>query len=298
MSRIDPSLHSRLSINLALCLIERARFHDAESLVDKSLDHLRRLTDHRENPEFRLLWALLQGCRAQIHLLTAQLDSARETVKKALPTIEKLGALGAQAWLHSVQASAALACDAHEEADKAISLALAAARGAHRPDLILNLELSAIDIQLSATGYNRETVLSSLSRLENLEAGAIRLGSHKSRCAAMLIRARALLTIEQMEAARETIIEAISIAQLNGMRLKRISGLTLLVALMAQRGEREPAKKLLRSVKLAANRARYVRAVADIERLQQAMEIEGGVPRWAGFVSDFGSTDRARPARR
>jgi hypothetical protein len=283
-----------LSINLALCLIERARFHDAESLVEKALHGLTKRADASENPEYRLLWALLQGCLAQIQLLTAQLDSARGTVEDALPIIKKLGALSAQAWLHSVEASAALAREAHKEADEAISLALAAARGAHRPDLILDLELSAIDIQLGANGYNREVVLHSLARLESLERGAIRLGSHRSRCAAMLIRARALLTIEQVEPAREAIIEAISIAQLNGMRLKRISGLILLVALMAQRGEREPAKKLLRSVKLAANRARYVRAVADIERLQQAMDIEGGVPHWAGFVSDFGSTDRRR----
>jgi hypothetical protein len=298
MAEMDPSLSPRLSINLALCLIERARFHDAESLVQEALNRLPKHAEENENPEHKLLWALLQGCLAQIQLLTAQLDSARGTVGKALPIIEKLGALGAQAWLHSVEASAALASEAHDEADKAISLALAAARGAHRPDLILNLELNAIDIQLSANGYNREVVLSSLSRLENLETSAIRLGSHRSRCSAMLIRARALLTIEQAEPAREAIIEAISIAQLNGMRLKRISGLILLVALMAQRGEREPAKKLLRSVKLAANRARYVRAVADIERLQQAMEIEGGVPHWAGFVSDFGSTDRRRSSLR
>jgi hypothetical protein len=298
MAEIDPSLGPRLSINLALCLIERARFHDAESLVDKALHGLPAQVKDAENPEYLLLWALLQGCRAQIQLLTAQLDSARETVKGALPIIEKLGALGAQAWLHSVQASASLACEAHDEADAAISLALAAARGAHRPDLILSLELSAIDIQLSASGYNRETVLVSLTRLENLERTALRLGSHRSRCSAMLIRSRALLTIEQMEPARETIIEAISIAQLNGMRLKRISGLILLVALMAQRGEREPARRLLPSVKLAANRAGYVRAVADIERLQQAMDIEGGVPQWAGFVSDFGSTDRRRSTLR
>lgn len=298
LAEMDPSLLPRLSINLALCLIERARFHDAESLVEKALQGLPKQTKGNENPEYMLLWALLQGCLAQVQLLTAQLDSALETVKRALPVIEKIGALGAQAWLHSVQASAELARDVHENADKAISLALAAARGAHRPDLILSLELNAIDIQLGAHGYNREVVLSSLSRLENLETGAIRLGSHRSRCAAMLIRARALLTIEQVEPAREAIIEAISIAQLNGMRLKRISGLILLVALMAQRGEREPAKKLLRSVKLAANRARYVRAVADIERLQQAMEIDGGVPQWAGFVSDFGSTDRRRSSLR
>ncbi len=298
MAEIDPSLKPRISINLALCLIERARFHDAESLVDNALENFKTEPKHEDTPEYLLLWALLHGCRAQIHLLTAQLDSARSTVEQALPVIERLGALGAQAWLHSVQASAELASDDHDRADAAISLALAAARGAHRPDLILSLELSSIDIQLIRSRYNRETVFGSLNRLENLERSALRLGSHKSRCSAMLIRARALLTIEQVEPAREAIIEAISIAQLNGMRLKRISGLILLVALMAQRGEREPAKKLLRSVKLAANRARYVRAVADIERLQQAMEIEGGVPQWAGFVSDFGSTDRRRSALR
>lgn len=298
MAEIDPSLRPRLSINLVLCLIERARFHDAESLVDNALHALPAQAKDAENPEYLLLRALLLGCRAQIQLLTAQLDSARATVKDAIPIIEKLGALGAQAWLHSVEASAALAREAHEDADKAISLALAAARGAHRPDLVLSLELSAIDIELSTSGYNRETVFVSLTRLENLERTALRLGSHRSRCAAMLIRGRALLTIAQMEPARETIIEAISIAQLNGMRLKRISGLILLVALMAQRGEHEPARRLLQSVKLAANRARYVRAVADIERLQQAMEIEGGVPQWAGFVSDFGSTDRRRSTLR
>lgn len=295
---IDPSLKPRLSINLVLCLIERARFHDAESLVDKALHALPPQAKDAENPEYLLLQALLLGCRAQIQLLTAQLDSARTTVKDAIPIIEKLGALGAQAWLHSVEASAALACEAHEDADKAISLALAAARGAHRPDLVLSLELNAIDIELSTSRYSRETVFVSLTRLENLERTALRLGSHRSRCAAMLIRGRALLTIAQMEPAREAIIEAISIAQLNGMRLKRISGLILLVALMAQRGEREPARRLLQSVKLAANRARYVRAVADIERLQQALDIEGGVPQWAGFVSDFGSTDRRRSTLR
>ncbi len=320
LAEIDHSLKPRLSINLALCLIERARFHDASSLVDSALHALHSLkisergsecdrdessgSDKRNafgierNPEFKLLKALLLGCRAQIQLLTAELDSARSTVKDALPIIESLDTLGAQAWLHSVQASAALASENYEEANAAMALALAAARGSHRPDLILNLELSAIDVGLHTSGYSRELVLTSLNKLENLERTARQLGSHRSRVSALLIRSRALLTIEQLDSAREAIIELISIAQLNGMRLKSISGLTLLVALMAQRGEVEPAKRLLISVKLAANRARYVRAVADIERLQQAIEIDGGVPQWAGFVSDFGSTERGRPQGR
>ncbi|TXH68175.1 MAG: SIR2 family protein [Lysobacteraceae bacterium] len=323
----DPMLLPRLSINLALALIERARFIDAENTLNRVFSLLRDLeTEDRlaedeanrdqkaagnstaqseslknkqppkqdskqflycENPEFRLIKALALACKAQIDLLTARVESAQSCITRALDLLADAHPLAARAWLHHVRSDIALASHDFVNARKQRTLALAAARGAQRPDLILSFEVAEIEYDLRNAGFSRESVLSALSRLKELESTATALGSYKVRAGILLIRARALLTIEQAESARQAVIDAISLAQSNGLRLRRMHGLVLLVAVMAMRGEREPAKKLLASVKLAATRSRYVRAVVEIEALEQSIDIDGGIPSWAGFVSDF-----------
>jgi hypothetical protein len=132
-------------------------------------------------------------------------------------------------------------------------------------------------------------IVSALSALSQLEKTARALGSHKSRAGILLIRARALLFLEQTESAREAIIDSICLSLLNGMRLKRVSGLVLMVGLMALRGERKAAKELLHSIRLIAIRFRYIRAALDIDRLEREIEMEGSVSSWAGYLSEVAS---------
>lgn len=314
----DPAIVPRIRINLSMALIERAHFEQASKLIDSTIarldtidrniderqpdtdsstkedensrlrDQHRRKVEFYSQPESKLLRALALGCIAQIDLLTANLDKARTSIDEAITEhahgIDMMGVVG---WLYGLSAQIASASGDDGMAGMHWKKALAAARGSRRPDFILSLEIAEAEFHIRHCGGNRATVLSALSTLAQLEKTAHALGSHKARVGILLIRARALLFLEQTESAREAIIDAICLSLLNGMRLKRVSGLVLMVALMAMRGERDAARTLLRTVKLSATRFRYVRASLDIDRLEREIEMDGSVAAWAGYLSEF-----------
>lgn len=296
----DDTIKSRIYINLSLALVERGRFEDARACLGSAEDHLRLLAGDgtstppnsiKTHPEYVLIERLIYGCRAQIHYLVAEMDLAKAEIEKALKDIATIHTSAARSWLHHVEASLLMATGNYQKAVETRALALANARAAHRHDLILSMEVGEIDLELRARRYDREYVIRAISQLQVLESNASKLGSHKIRVSSMLIRARALLTIEQVEPARKCIIGAICIAQHNGMRLKRMSGLILMVALIAMRGERASALELLGSVRLSASRAKYARALLEIELLEDAINTGSGIPQWAGFVAEYARTN-------
>lgn len=297
----DDTIKSRIYINLCLALIERARFEEALSCLQSAQDHLVSLcgadeeisrSSLKQHPEYILIQKLIYGCRAQVHYVIAEIDLARSWIKRATLEIEQIHTSAARGWLYHIDASIHMATGNYPKATEMRALALANARAAHRHDLILSMEISEIELELRARNFDREPTIRSISLLSDVESKAVRLGSHKIRVSAMLIRGRALLTIEQTESARKCIIGAICLAQHNGMRLKRISGLILMVALIAMRGERVAALGLLGSVRLAASRAKYARALLEIELLEHAINAGASIPQWAGYVAEYARTDR------
>lgn len=311
----DPALIPRIRINLSMALIERAHFEQAGKIINsvlarldrigdlpmhqspslrtedpkpKSKDDLarehKRKADYYRQPESMLLRALAYGCRAQIDLLTADLETANQSILDAIMHTEGSDMLGVRGWLYGLHAQIACASGNHALATELWLKSLASGRGSLRPDLILDLEIAEIGFRIRTCNGDRSTALTALSALSHLESSARRLGSHKARVEILLIRARALLSLEQTDIAREAIIDAICLSLLNGMRLKRISGLVLMTALMAQRGEREAARKLLRTIRLTASRLRFVSASFDIDRLEREIELEGSISSWAGYL--------------
>jgi hypothetical protein len=311
----DPAIILRIRINLSMALIERAHFEQARKLIDSVLadlghqEHISYYRDDRRRPEkldlrkihkieaefylqpeYMLLRALSFGCKAQIELLTADLDKARSSIDEAVKEhMADLDLVGVRGWLYGLSAQIASASGDEKIAAEHWMKALAAARGSLRPDLILSMEIAEIEFQIKRCKGNRAVIVSALSALSQLEKTARALGSHKSRAGILLIRARALLFLEQTESAREAIIDSICLSLLNGMRLKRVSGLVLMVGLMALRGERKAAKELLHSIRLIAIRFRYIRAALDIDRLEREIEMEGSVSSWAGYLSEVAS---------
>lgn len=310
----DPAIVLRIRINLSLALIERAHFEQAGKLINSVIEKLNPASkslvyeedydkfepnDEKEfylQPESNLLRALSYGCKAQIELLTANLDAARRSINEAMfdeegkkPRMAALDLIGVRGWLYGLSAQVASASGEDRIAAEEWMKALAAARGSLRPDLILSMEIAEIEFQIRRCKGNREIVLSALSTLGHLEKTARALGSHKARVGILLIRARALLYLEQSESAREAIIDSICLSLLNGMRLKRVSGLVLMVGLMALRGERVAAKQLLKSVRLIATRLRYIRAALDLDRLEREIEMDGSISAWAGHLLDSAS---------
>lgn len=313
----DPAIVPRIRINLSMALIERAHFEQASNLIASTIARLdtidwnidehqpdtdfsikedgnSRLRDrHHQQMQFHsqsesiLLRALSLGCLAQIELLTAKFDKARSTIDEAMTYCHKIAMMNVVGWLYGLSAQIASASSDGGMAGMHWKKALAAARGSHRSESILSLEIAETEFHIRHCGGNRATVLSALSTLAQLEKTAHTLGSHKARVGILLIRARALLFLERTESAREAIIDAICLSLLNGMRLKRVSGLVLMVALMAMRGERDAARMLLRTVKLSATRFRYVRASLDIDRLEREIDMDGSVAAWAGYLSEF-----------
>lgn len=297
----DDTIKSRININLSLALIERGRFEDAQNCLQSAEDHLHLLASDgisaddspiTTHPEYVLIQRLIHGCRAQIHYLVAEMDLAKTEVKKAVKDIAEIQTSAARGWLHHIESSLLMATGNYQEAVETRALALANARAAHRHNLILSMEISEVELELRARRYDRETVIRAISQLLVLESNAAKLGSHKIRVSSMLIRARALLTIEQVEPARRCIIGAICLAQHNGMRLKRMSGLILMVALIAMRGERAAAIELLGSVRLSASRVKYAQAMLEIELLEHAINTGSGIPQWAGYVAEYAHPDR------
>ena len=312
---VDPALVLRIRINLSMALIERAHFNQARKLIDSVLAELEPRMDRKFNentgqsphdpdpstrhkeetnfylqPESMLLRALSYGCRSQIELLTADLDKARSSIDEAIDEhMADLDLVGVRGWLYGLSAQIASASGDEKTAAEHWMKALAAARGSLRPDLILSMEIAEIEFQIRQCKGNRADILSALAALSHLEKTAYALGSHKARVGILLIRARALLFLEQTESAREAIIDSICLSLLNGMRLKRVSGLVLMVGLMALRGELVAAKQLLHSIRLIAVRFRYIRAALDIDRLEREIEMKGSVSSWAGYLSKIAS---------
>jgi hypothetical protein len=282
----DPTIKTRIKINLCMCLIERAKFRDALALLDEADKELEPIGCAKHHPEGQLLKAMIRGCRAQIQLLTARLEDADTSVAGALELATSPDALGARGWLHGIASMIAQASRRIDDAKLHQSQALAAARGSLRPDLIISLEIAEIELTMRDAAGEPGVALSLLANLKEIEKTAHQLGSHKARVSILLIRARILLYLEQVDSARSLVLDAISLSMLNGMRLKRISGLILMAAIMAMRGEHKSARAFLNTVRLKATRMRYIRAVLDIDRLYREMEIEGGVAKWAGYLSE------------
>jgi ATP/maltotriose-dependent transcriptional regulator MalT len=151
----------------------------------------------------------------------------------------------------------------------------------------MNLEIAKAEFEMRDSNGNHETAIAALANLNEIEKSARVLGSQKACVSILLIRARVLLYMGQVDTARDATLDAICKSLLNGMRLKRITGLILMSAIMAMRGEIDAAKNLLNSTRLTAIKMRYIRAVLDIDRLRHAIDIEGGVSQWAGYLSEF-----------
>lgn len=318
----DPTLTPRIKINLALSLVERARFEEALQLIESANSELEEArTDSKpvptqENermldaaakiasgerpqgmephPEYLLLRAVAYGCRAQIELLMAKLDRARDSIRESLEKIDKVDVLGVRGWLHSIEVLISSATGDLGSARTSLVKALAAARGSLRPDLIMNLEIAQAEFQMRDAAGDRRIAIATLSNLNEIEKSARRIGSRKAQVSIMLIRARILLYLEQVDSARDATLDAICQSLLNGMRLKRITGLILMSAIMAMRGETHAAKNLLYAVRLTAMKMRYIRAVLDIDRLERAIDIDGGVAQWAGFIPEYDASDERR----
>lgn len=282
----DPALVPRLRINLALSLVERARFDEALEILDAVHAALDGFVAE-PHPESLLLCAMAFGCQAQIELLTAKLDRARDSIRKSLVNIDAVDVLGVRGWLRGIAFQIASASGDIKTARSELGSALAAAHGSLRPDLIMNLEIAKAEFEMRDSNGNRETAIAALANLNEIEKSARVLGSQKACVSILLIRARVLLYMGQVDTARDATLDAICKSLLNGMRLKRITGLILMSAIMAMRGEIVPAKDLLNSTRLTAMKMRYIRAVLDIDRLRHAIDIEGGVSQWAGYLSEF-----------
>lgn len=327
----DPTLVPRLRINLALSLVERARFDEALRQIEAATAELectrvdtargssapsapsrrpqpwhahpiacaqgrdtQRASAGDPHPEYLLLRAMAYGCRAQIELLMAKLDRARKSIKESLENIDGVDVLGVRGWLHSTEVLLFSATGDLDCARSSLGKALAAAHGSLRPDLIMSLEIARAEFQMRDSAGDRQVAISTLSSLSALDKTARKIGSRKGQVSVLLIRARILLYLEQVDSARDAALEAICQALQNGMRLKRITGLVLISAIMAMRGETAAARKLLHAVRLSAVKMRYIRAVVDIDRLDRAINIDGGVAQWAGYLSEYDASDARR----
>ena len=240
----------------------------------------------RHHPEHRLLSVLAHGAKAQAYLYMAKVVLAEKSINDASKELTDVDLLGVQGWIHNLKAQIALAIGNIGGAQTSYKAAMAAANSSQRPDLMLSIEISEIEFKMRCAMGNREKILFMLSELSHREARARALGSQKTVVGILLIRARALLYLEQTEGARSAIIEATCLSILNGMRLRRISSLILMAALMGLRGQKDSAIALLASLRTLATQIRYIRAVIDIDKLEHAIVTRGDIRPWAGHLSD------------
>lgn len=302
----------RIKLNMGCALIERGNFAEAQRVFD-AVEHL--LTDlfvdsypypanssasrsaesgdcleiggalycaKEMHPELLLLLALCRGYVALVKRLAGKLDKAKEIIGRVLSWSNHLDIAGLRSWLHAQAAMIYAGCDESELAMDHFRRAKLESRHAQRPDLLLSLEITGVEMQVHEGRLSDASATQHMLRdLSRCNDDATRLGSDKYLTSAALVRARAMLALSQVEGARKSLLQAICLSMRNGMRLRRLSGLVQYCALMALRGEISDARLLLAEVRDSAESIRYLSAVVDIERLDRQMEIDGGVQAWA-----------------
>lgn len=306
----------RIKLNLSACLIERGQFSEAAVLLHdveiRVLDEMRNsspslgfagsgsgsgkkiaLPDGTSkaadsvHPELLLLYALSQGYLAQLKMLGAKMEQARQQIDHVLEWSGSLDVAGLRGWLHYQAALIHAGCGDDSRSTTQLELAMSLARSAQRPDLILGLEINETEVEFRrGPPGDFEALHRMLRGLDNCRLRADQLGSDRLRVAAAIVRTRIMLAMSQTEGARHSVLDAICLSMRNGMRLRRISSLTLLCALMALRDEKEGALKVLTEVRESAESMRYIRGVLDLDRLEHALKLGEGVQAWARNASD------------
>jgi hypothetical protein len=311
----------RIQLNLGACLIERGHFGEAQTLFvavessvvaefgksfspSKSSDEKPFQADRRQainillpdgrrippedvHPELLLLYALSQGYFAQVRMLCAKLEQARQQIRDVLTWSSMLDVAGLRGWLHYQASLIYASCGDTESSSSELELAMSLARNAQRPDLILSLETHEIEVKFRHSPPGDFSALHTmLRRLDNCRERASQLGSDRLLVATAIVKTRIMLTLSQAEGARKSVLEAICLSIRNGMRLRRISSLTLFCALMALRDETDGALQVLAEIRESAEAMRYIRAVLDLDRLEHALKLNEGIQNWARNASD------------
>lgn len=269
------------ALNLGLVLVDRGRFVDAQRQLAEVLQYLNKHGSCSDSPEFKQLTISRLCGECLAFWARGKLDLASRCIEEAgnlsVPEAPALRAL-----VHALWATVLVAEGKKGEALAKLEIAGSASGASSRPDLTLAVSLLALELRcVRSESLDWDLASGVLSDLTDLERKSRRLGTEKLTIAILLVRGRIYLATSQLGLARSVVVEAISMSLRNGLRLKRLAGLTLMVAVLTVRGECDAARSLLNDVRWVANQMEFQRLIAELRELEGLLTQPDLIRRWA-----------------
>lgn len=283
------AIAARLKINLALVMLDRGNMHQAlEYLRDTErflikLDKEASLAPPNETMRSVESEQLIASVYCGRALANFALGLTNEALADALALAEDSGAsLELRAYCKAVAASILADARQLDRTEVTIGEFEILALDSRRPDLqiagrLLRCEIDVIRTEVCSPSGQGEI----LHRLDQLELEAKGIGLERLRLGILLVRARALITWNQLELAAESVTVATCISLSHGLRVKRLCCVALQVALMACRGEGSGSRELLIELRQATLRMRFARLASELTELESSLDDTNRIRAWA-----------------
>lgn len=299
----------RILLNICLAATERGDFERVERIVRRTRSDLEKLSGVPvyqlvssgdkpgtqgldERPEVhREVRVLLQVCmlvEARVAYLTGSVGSVQGLLDQHRSSVVDLGLHGLTAWFHQILADVQGANGNTGQVQQSLKVARVEAEASGRPDLILAVMLAEAEFLRDARATDSAARLRhQLARLRKIELECKRLGLLRIEVTMCLVRAKLYLSFGELRSAREDAMNALALAKIQGLKVKRIAGLNIVAALLGasedecRRDQRKEAAELVEAARHEAERIGYKLAAISAKELEIVLRGKGTVEGWA-----------------
>jgi hypothetical protein len=300
----------RILLNLSIAAIERGDFERIERLIRRAKSDLGRklglvpvempattppdrslfparpaLEEHREA---RILLQVCTLVEARVDYLCGAMGSVQNQLNAQKENVVALGLHGLTAWFFQILSDVQGAKGDLAQAAQSLRVARVEAEASGRPDLILAVMLSEAEYSRDPRSSDHPVRLRhQLTRLRKVELEAKRLGMRRVEVTTCLVRAKLYLSFGELRSAREDAMNALALATTQGLKIKRISGLIVMAALLGasddekQHNPRKEAGELVETARQEAERIGYKLAAMSAKELEIVLRGQGTIEGWA-----------------
>lgn len=299
----------RILLNICLAATERGDFERVERIVRRSRSDLEKLSGvpvyqsvssgekpgahglDKRSEVHREVRVLLQVCmlvEARVAYLTGSVGSVQGLLDQHRDSVVDLGLHGLTAWFHQILADVQGANGSSGQVQQSLKVARVEAEASGRPDLILAVMLAEAEFLRDARVTDSAARLRhQLARLRKIELECKRLGLLRIEVTMCLVRAKLYLSFGELRSAREDAMNALALAKIQGLKVKRIAALNIMAALLGasederQRDQRKEAAELVEAARHEAERIGYKLAAISAKELEIVLRGKGTVEGWA-----------------
>lgn len=248
----------RIRLNLAVANIDRGQ-------LDRAHAELSALVAACETE--LVVGTIAIGYLGRIAQLRGRVVDAEGQYKVALAKLRKLGGEARAVSIFSRFYGDLLSERDPGKARALIQDALAEAENARQHDQVQRARVTLIRIEAKDPNLRADDAKKLLLRIEEVLRYADRMELNSLKVDALIARAFVIERQGETRGAAEAVVQALSIANLNGLRLRVIRGLGLLGKIVAGRpGYRDQARRILNNCKLMAEAANYQVMLEEAEK--------------------------------